>query len=130
MLETILRSTCLFQFANANNFVGGHIQLLRFAVIPHRDIVLNPAVIIEVLSEAAGEFDRGVKFMSYRNVNDTLTDYVLVSQDEPHIEHYIRRKNGDWLLKEYYGLEKSSSIDSINCALKLSEIYERAEFED
>lgn len=95
-----------------------------------KDIVLNPAVIIEVLSEATEEFDRGVKFIRYRNFNDTLTDYILVSQDEAHIEHYIRQKNGDWLLKEYYGLEKSFPIDSINCTLKLSEIYERIEFDD
>ena len=95
-----------------------------------KDIVLNPAVIIEVLSDATEEFDRGVKFMRYRNFNDTLTDYILVSQDEAHIEHYIRQQNGDWLLKEYYGLEKSFPIDSINCTLKLSEIYERVEFDD
>lgn len=95
-----------------------------------KDVVLNPAVIIEVLSDATEEFDRGVKFMRYRNFNDTLTDYILVSQDEPHVEHYIRQKNGDWLLKEYYGLEKSFRIDSIDCSLRLSEIYERVEFED
>ena len=49
--------------------------------------------------------------MRYRLIlNDTLTDYILVSQDEPHIEHYdLRQKNGDWLLKEYYGLDKSLS---------------------
>ena len=95
----------------------------------HKDIVLNPAVIIEVLSDTTEEFDRGVKFMRYRNFNDTLTDYILVSQDEPHIEHYIRQENGDWLLKEYYGLEKSFRIDSIDCLLELSEIYDRIEFD-
>lgn len=95
-----------------------------------KDIVLNPAVIIEVLSDATEEFDRGVKFMRYRNFNDTLTDYILVSQDEAHIEHYIRQPNGDWLLKEYYSAEKSFPIDSINCTLNLSEVYERVEFDD
>lgn len=96
----------------------------------HKDVVLNPTVIIEVLSESTEEFDRGVKFMRYRNFNDTLADYVLVSQDEPHVEHYIRQPNGDWLLREYYGLESSFRIDSINCVLNLAEIYERVEFED
>lgn len=47
----------------------------------HKDVVLNPAVIIEVLSETTAEFDRGVKFMRYRNFNETLTDYILVSQE-------------------------------------------------
>ncbi|MEO8072020.1 MAG: Uma2 family endonuclease [Acidobacteriota bacterium] len=95
----------------------------------HQDVVLNPAVIIEVLSESTEEFDRGVKFMRYRNFNETLTDYILVSQTEPHVEHFIRQENGDWLLKEYYDLDASFQIDSINCSLDLAEIYERVEFE-
>jgi Uma2 family endonuclease len=94
----------------------------------HKDVVLNPAVIIEVLSETTEEFDRGVKFMRYRNFNETLTDYILVSQDEPHVEHYIRQENGDWLLKEYYDLDAAFRIDSINCLLNLAEVYERIEF--
>lgn len=96
----------------------------------HKDIVLNPAVIMKVLSETTEEFDRGIKFMRYRNFNDTLTDYILVSQIEPHIEHYIRQENGDWLLKEYYGLDANFRIDSINCSLNLAEVYERVEFEE
>ena len=95
----------------------------------HKDIVLNPTVIIEVLSESTAEFDRGVKFMRYRNFNPTLTDYILVSQDEPLIEHYSARENGDWLLKEYDGLEAVLRIDSIDCSLDLADIYDRIEFE-
>lgn len=95
----------------------------------HKDVVLNPANIIEILSESTEEFDRGVKFTRYRNFNDTLTDYIPVSQEEPHVEHYIRQPNGDWLLKEYEDLEKSFRIDSINRKLNLAEISERVEFE-
>ena len=95
----------------------------------HSDIVLNPAVIIEVLSESTADFDRGVKFTRYRMFNPTLTDYILVWQDEPVVEHYIRQANGDWLLKEFHGTDKSFRIDSIECSLSLAEIYERVEFE-
>lgn len=95
----------------------------------HTDIVLNPTAIIEVLSESTAEFDRGVKFTRYRMFNPTLTDYILVWQDESLVEHYIRQANGDWLLKEYHGLDKSFRIDSIECSLSLAEIYERVEFE-
>jgi Uma2 family endonuclease len=56
----------------------------------HKDVVLNPKVVLEVLSESAEEFDRGIKFMRYRNFNPTLTDYILISQTEAHVEHYIR----------------------------------------
>ncbi len=95
----------------------------------HSDIVLNPTVIIEVLSESTADFDRGVKFTRYRMFNPTLTDYILVWQDEPVVEHYIRQASGDWLLKEYHGLDKTFRIDSIECSLDLAEIYERVEFE-
>ena len=95
----------------------------------HNDIVLNPTVIVEVLSESTAEFDRGTKFMRYRSFNPTLTDYILVSQDEAHVEHYIRQEGGDWVLREYYGTDKSFRIDSIKCSLSLAEIYDRVEFE-
>jgi len=95
----------------------------------HKDIVLNPAAIIEVLSESTAEFDRGTKFMRYRSFNPTLTDYILVSQDEAHVEHYIRQADGDWVLREYYGTDKSFRIDSIECSLNLADIYDRVEFE-
>ena len=95
----------------------------------HTDIVLNPTVIIEVLSESTADFDRGVKFTRYRMFNPTLSDYILVWQDEALVEHYIRQANGDWLLKEYPGTDKSFRIDSIECSLSLADIYERVEFE-
>lgn len=95
----------------------------------HKDVILNPTVIIEVLSDSTAEFDRGVKFMRYRNFNETLSDYILVSQDEPLIEHFIRQPNNDWLLKEYQGLETTFRIDSIDCSLTLKDIYDRVEFE-
>lgn len=95
----------------------------------HKDIVLNPAVIIEVLSESTADFDRGVKFTRYRMFNRTLTDYILVWQNEVLVEHYIRQESGDWLLKEYHGLDKSFRIDSIECSLNLAHIYERVELE-
>ncbi len=95
----------------------------------HQDIVLNPTVIIEVLSDSTAEFDRGVKFVRFRNFNPTLSDYILVWQDEPHIEHYTRQASGDWLLREYDGLDKSFRIDSVNCSLSMADIYDRIEFE-
>lgn len=94
----------------------------------HKDVVLNPKVIIEVLSDSTEEFDRGVKFTRYRNFNPTLTDYILISQDEPHVEHYIRVENGEWLLREFDGLDASFQIESIDCTISLSELYDRVKF--
>ena len=94
----------------------------------YKDILINPSVVIEVLSESTAEFDRGEKFMRYRNWNPTLTDYILVSQDKPVVEHYVRHDNGTWILHEYHGLSENFKIDSINCVLSLAEIFDRVEF--
>jgi Uma2 family endonuclease len=56
-----------------------------------KDIILNPKVIIEVLSESTGDFDRGDKFIRLRMFNENLTDYILVSQGKPQIEHFVRQ---------------------------------------
>lgn len=71
---------------------------------------------------------RGVKFTRYRNFNPTLTDYILISQDEPHVEHYIRVENGEWLLREFDGLDALFQIESIDCTISLSELYDRVKF--
>lgn len=95
-----------------------------------KDVVLNPQVIVEVLSESTEGFDRGDKFVRYRMWNPTLTDYLLVSQNTPLVEHYIKQENGDWLLKEYHGLDKNFTIESIAVNLTLADIYDRIEFQD
>jgi Uma2 family endonuclease len=94
----------------------------------HKDIILNPKVVVEVLSESTEVFDRNTKFTRYRMFNPTLTDYVLVSQDKPMVEHFIRQPDESWKLFIHFGLEKTLSIDSVECTLKLTEIYDRIEF--
>ena len=94
----------------------------------HRDVVLNPAVIIEVLSESTEARDRGAKFHRYQTWSPTLTDYILVSQFAPVVEHYVRQGDGSWSYRIHQGLEQSFSIDSINCTLHLSEVYDRIVF--
>lgn len=71
----------------------------------YRDVLLNPHVIFEVLSLTTEAFDRGEKFIRYRTWLPTLTDYVLVHQAKPVIEHYHRQSNDDWLLVTITGLE-------------------------
>lgn len=95
-----------------------------------RDIILNPKLIIEVLSDSTEQFDRTEKFMRYRMFNSTLTDYILVSQDEPIVEHFIRQEDNSWQLYTYVGLNKTLHIASIECELKLEEIYFLVEFSD
>jgi Uma2 family endonuclease len=94
----------------------------------YRDVLLNPSVIIEVLSKSTEVFDRGEKFIRYRTWLPTLTDYLLVSQEKPVIEHYRRQPNGEWLLATVSGLDASLTIASIGCELKLSEVYDGVNF--
>jgi len=94
----------------------------------HRDVLLNPRVIIEVLSPATEAFDRGEKFMRYKSWLPTLSDYLLVSQSSPVITHYVKQDDGGWSLYFYEGLEQSLFIESINCTLPLADVYDRIEF--
>lgn len=95
----------------------------------HKDVLLNPRIIIEVLSPTTEEFDRGEKFQRYQTWNPTLTDYVLVSQDQPLIEHFARLENGEWRYSRANELSGSLPIASINCTLSLSEVYDRVSFQ-
>ncbi len=93
------------------------------------DVLLNPVVIFEVLSRSTEAYDRGEKFERYKTV-ETLTDYVLVSQDRARLEHYSRRPDGSWAREEVSGLESSLELASINCRLPLAEVYERVQLGD
>ncbi|NOT84845.1 MAG: Uma2 family endonuclease [Methylococcaceae bacterium] len=89
----------------------------------HVDILLNPTLLIEVLSPSTEAYDRGGKFAHYRKIA-TLREYLLVTQDQPSIERYVRQ--GDvWILSEALGLEASIALESIGCVLSLSEVYDK-----
>lgn len=94
-----------------------------------RDIITNPVVIIEVLSPSTEAFDRGRKFAHYQNIL-SLLDYILIAQDQPWIDHYARQPNNRWLLTPVVGLESSLWIPSIECDLRLAEVYDRIVFAD
>ncbi|ETW97561.1 MAG: hypothetical protein ETSY1_22160 [Candidatus Entotheonella factor] len=88
------------------------------------DTLLNPSVIIEVLSPSTESYDRGIKFTHYRSIEE-LQLYILVAQDKPQIEIFRRQVNGDWLLSVVEGLEARVSLDAIGCDLALADVYER-----
>ncbi len=86
-----------------------------------QDTLTNPTVIFEVLSESTASFDRGKKFWYYRHLT-SLQDYILVSQDEPLIEHFTRQTGGGWLLITIEA-GQTLRIASIDCAVTIDEIY-------
>lgn len=88
------------------------------------DTLVNPLVVIEILSPSTERYDRGMKFQNYRTI-ESLQDYILIAQDHYHVEHYSRQDNGQWLLQEAIGIESALSIRSIECTLALEDVYEK-----
>jgi Uma2 family endonuclease len=93
-----------------------------------RDTLLNPRVIVEVLSPSTEAHDRGLKFREYRTI-PSLQEYALVSQSEVRVELFQRRSDDQWLLSDFAGLEASVEFQSLNCRIALSEIYDRVTLE-
>jgi Uma2 family endonuclease len=91
----------------------------------HKEVIVNPILIVEVSSESTAAYDRGTKFLSYQQL-DSLQEYLLVSQDEILVEGYSRQGNDTWLYTKVTGLEGSLSLPSIECALALRDVYDKA----
>lgn len=89
-----------------------------------RDVILNPILIVEVLSESTAAYDRGKKFLSYQQI-DSLQEYLLVSQDEVIVEHYVRQNNDTWIYTKAIGLDETIVIPSIECEIALRDIYDK-----
>ena len=89
----------------------------------HVDTLLNPTLLVEVLSPSTEAYDRGGKFAHYRKIA-TLREYLLVTQDQPSIERYLRQEDV-WMLTEAVGLEATVPLESIDCTLSLREVYDK-----
>jgi Uma2 family endonuclease len=87
------------------------------------DTLLNPSVIMEVLSDSTEAYDRGEKFAHYRRL-ESLREYVLVSQNAMRVEQFVRRGE-HWVLTEIIGPEGVLCIESLGCEIPLQDIYER-----
>lgn len=93
-----------------------------------KDVLLNPKVIIEVLSPSTQRYDQTKKFFRYRKEIPSLTDYILIYQDSPFIEHHEKTEDGRWVFNAFDGIEDTFRIPAIDCAIPLTEIYDRVEF--
>ncbi|HYU33556.1 MAG TPA: Uma2 family endonuclease [Thermoanaerobaculia bacterium] len=91
------------------------------------DVLLNPVLIVEVLSPTTESYDRGRKFENYQTL-DSLKEYVLVAQDRPRVEHYLRQDGHVWLYTDVSGLDSSVAFSSIGCEVALAEIYDKVTF--
>jgi Uma2 family endonuclease len=92
------------------------------------DMLLNPALIIEVLSKSTEGFDRGDKFTYYKSIA-SFSEYLLVAQHRPHISQFVRQENGVWTFREFNDLAEQVRCASVPCVLSLSEIYRDVTFD-
>ncbi len=94
----------------------------------HQDVILNPTAIIEVLSPRTENYDRSTKLDRYQDIR-TLRDYILISQNRPCVEHYVRQKGKrQWLFTIETDPVAEIEIASIKCKLKLADVYNRVKF--
>ncbi|HZL38048.1 MAG TPA: Uma2 family endonuclease, partial [Tepidisphaeraceae bacterium] len=116
--------TTLFTYPDASIICG---ELQYDPRDKSRQTVLNPVVIVEVLSPSTEAYDRGAKFASYMQI-ESLKEYVLFSQDAPRIETFLRQPEGAWRYLPAAGLETIARIESIEVQLALADVYEGVTF--
>lgn len=121
-LRVLISKTGLFVYPDAT-VVCGPLETHD----EHKDTVVNPTLIVEVLSDSTEAYDRGTKFEHYRTI-PSLRELVLVSQDHPIVERFTLGADGVWGLTDARGLEATIELLSIGVSLPLAEIYDKFEF--
>lgn len=91
------------------------------------DTLLNPNLIVEVLSPSTERYDRGLNFEQYRTI-EALREYLMLASDRIHAELFTRQPNGQWSLSEWSDREDTVPLQSCDCVLKLNDVYEKVKF--
>ncbi|MCA9889723.1 MAG: Uma2 family endonuclease [Anaerolineae bacterium] len=97
-------------------------------VPPRPNSLLNPTLIIEILSDSTTNVDRVDKLAEYRRI-PSLQEYLLISQDAPRIERYLKQDEHNWLYTELTGLDQQLALPSIDCVLQFSDVFHRIDFD-
>jgi len=92
-----------------------------------RDVVTNPDLVVEVLSDSTEAYDRGDKFALYRGL-PSLNAYLLVAQNRVRVELYERQADGSWLLRVFEDLTGTVPLAPVDAILSLAEVYDKVEF--
>jgi Uma2 family endonuclease len=121
-LRILISATGLYTYPDASVICGP----LEFED-EHRDTVLNPTLLVEVLSGSTEAYDRGEKSAHYRRI-PSLREYLLVSQKEPKIERFLRNDDGTWTLTEVEGMDAVLPLPSLGIAISLREVYDKVDF--
>ncbi len=122
-LRVQVQSTGIYTYPDATSVCGE----LEFDD-DHRDTLLNPTVIVEVLSDSTEKYDRGKKSNHYRQIT-SLKELILIAQNRPHVERFTRQPNGDWLFHEQKEMTADFELKSLGISVAMSELYRGVKFE-
>lgn len=99
-----------------------------FDEIDGQQMLVNPVLIVEVLSPSTAAYDLVDKFSAYQSI-DSFREYLLISQDRPHVIQHVKQSKRRWLRIEIDGMESEVKLESVNVTLALSDLYERVDFQ-
>ena len=119
-LQIKVAATGLFTYPDCGLFCGEP----QFAS-DRQDVILNPVLIVEILSPSTEGYDRGKKFESYRSI-PSFREYLIVHQDRRHVEHYSKQDDGSWLLREHVGPGASVTVNRLGICISLADLYASA----
>ena len=100
-----------------------------FETAGKQEMLVNPTLIVEVLSDSTADFDRGYKFTYYKSI-ESFTEYILIAQDRPHVTQFIKQDENNWLNREFNSLEDKFYLASLDCELALTDLYQDILFPD
>lgn len=101
----------------------------EFEKIGGVDVLTNPTLIIEVLSESTESYDRGLKFSHYKSI-PSFCEYLLIAQDRPFVTHYVKLDDHTWNQREYTNLNDEVQLVSVGCEISLRALYENVTFKE
>lgn len=99
----------------------------EFENLGKQELLVNPQLIVEILSETTAEFDRGYKFTYYKSIKSFI-EYILIAQDRPHVSQFIKQADNSWLNHEFNNINDKFHLSSLDCPVELLELYQDVEF--
>ena len=104
--------------------VQGELQLQE----GRKDTIVNPLLIVEVLSKSTRNYDKDEKFSAYQTI-ETFQEYILIDQYTMQVEQYFKTGKNSWTFSEYYDVNETVCLNSIDFEISLEDIYDKVEFE-
>lgn len=99
----------------------------KIETLGSQEMLVNPQLIVEILSDSTEVFDRGYKFTYYKSI-ESFTEYVLIAQDRAHVSQFVKQSDNSWLNHEFNLTEEKFYLASLDCELELSELYQEVVF--